>query len=154
MKKATPKVPWIEANQAYLVVEFARLKQRIGSQPAADLEDAIEKARAAMEAPPAIDRLSDLFELSTFEREILLLCAGAEMDSGLASKCGEAQGYPQRVYATFGLAMAMLAEPHWSALTPSRPLRRFRLLEVGDRPGPHFRTPSASTSASCTIWPE
>ncbi len=38
-------------------------------------------------------------------------------------------GCPQRAYATFGLALATLAEPHWSALT-TLPLRRFRLLEV------------------------
>jgi hypothetical protein len=129
MKKA-PKLPWIEANQAYLVIEFAQLRQCLGSKSGETSEEATQKARAGMEAPPAIDRLSELFELSAFEREILLLSAGTEMDSRLAALCGEAQGYPQRLYATFGLAMATLAEPHWSALTPSRPLRRFRLLEV------------------------
>jgi hypothetical protein len=83
-----------------------------------------------MEVPPAIDRLADLFGLTAFERQILLLCAGVEMDSKLATLCGQAQGYPQRTYVTFGLAMATLPEPHWSALTPSRPLRRFRLVTL------------------------
>jgi hypothetical protein len=129
MKKAA-KIPWIEANRAYLVLEFTRLKQQLDSKPEKASGQAIQKARAAMEAPPAIDRLSQLFELSAFERDILLLSAGAEMDSSLAAQCGEAQGHPQRTCATFGIAMAMLAEPHWSALTPARPLRRFRLLEV------------------------
>ncbi len=31
---------------------------------------------------------------------------------------------------TFGLALALLPDPHWDAITPSRPLRRFRMLEV------------------------
>ena len=130
MKKATPKLTWIEANQAYLVVEFARLRQRLGSKSPETSDAALKKARPAMDAPPAINRLAELFELTAFEREILLLAAGTEMDSRLAAQCGEAQGYPQKSYATFGLALATLDEPHWSALTPSRPLRRFRLLEL------------------------
>src|SRR5262249_13181724 len=36
----------------------------------------------------------------------------------------------QKTYATFGLALAVLPGAHWDALTPSRPLRRFRMLEV------------------------
>ena len=130
MKKAMPKLSWIEANQAYLVVEFARLRQRLGSKSPETSDAAIKKARPTMDAPPAINRLTELFELTAFEREILLLAAGTEMDSRLAAQCGEAQGYPQKSYATFGLALATLEDPHWSALTPSRPLRRFRLLEL------------------------
>jgi hypothetical protein len=36
----------------------------------------------------------------------------------------------QRAYPTFGLALAALAGPHWSALQPHAPLRAWRLLEV------------------------
>ena len=79
---------------------------------------------------PRSTAFANSFHLSVFEREVVLLCAGVEMDLRLAARCGAAQGYPQRTYATFGLAPAALAEPHWSALTPSRPLRRFRLVEV------------------------
>ena len=32
--------------------------------------------------------------------------------------------------ADLDFAISALAEPHWSALAPSRPLRRFRLIEV------------------------
>jgi hypothetical protein len=124
------KIGWTEANQNYLVAELARLKQRLRSKQEGDTEDAIQLARIGLDSPPAIDWLSELFGLSPFERELLLLCAGVEMDSELASLCGEARGNPQRPHATFGLALAALREPHWSALTPSRPLRHFRLLEV------------------------
>jgi hypothetical protein len=124
------KVSWSEANQCYLAAEFARLKQCLGSTHEGDTGNAIQMARMELESPPAIDWLLELFGLSPFEREVLLLCAGVEMDSDLASLCGESRGHPQRAYATFGLALAALTEPHWSALTPSRPLRRFRLLEV------------------------
>ena len=33
-------------------------------------------------------------------------------------------------YPTFSLALAALDEPHWSALSPAGPLRRWRLIEL------------------------
>ena len=130
MRKKVTQKTWIEANQAYLVAEFARIKGRLGGAPGDSSDRPIRRARALRDAPPAIDRLSELFGLSAFERQVLLLCAGVEMDSKLAALCGEAQGHPQRPYATFGLAMATFPVPEWNALTPARPLRRFRLVEV------------------------
>ena len=124
------QISWIEANQAYLVGQFTRLKRQLGGPGEGRPTEALQDAGAALEAPPAIDRLCEIFCLSAFEREVLLLCAGVEMDSELAARCGSAQGHTQRTCANFGLAMAALADPHWSALTPSRPLRRFRLVEL------------------------
>jgi len=127
---------WTDANQAYLVAEFALLKLKLGAKPeeqaaqTRQAERVVATARTAMEDPPAIDQLSDLFGLTAFERAVLLLCAGVEMDSRLAAQCGEAHGQTQRPYATFGLALAAFPDAHWSALTPARPLRRFRLVEV------------------------
>lgn len=135
MEAIRPETYWIEANQAYLVAEFARLKGLFDSTSAEGPAREPNDARAALAMPPAVDRLSELFELSAFERDVLLLCAGVEMEAGIAGLCAEALGHSQRTYLTFGLAMAVLPEPHWSALTPSRPLRRFRLVEVGAGPG-------------------
>ena len=84
-----------------------------------------------MPAPPALDTLCALFDLSPFERDVLLLCAGMELDSAFAGLCAAAQGDPQRAYPTFSLALAALPDAHWSALTPMAPLRRWRLVEVG-----------------------
>jgi hypothetical protein len=130
MKRKKEILPWIDANQAYLVAQFDWIRDRLGGQPDELSEKAIPEARAGLKEPPAIERLSELFGLNAFEGQILLLSAGVEMDSRLATLCGEAQGHPQRQYATLGLAMATFPEPLWSALTPSRPLRRFRLVEV------------------------
>jgi AAA+ superfamily predicted ATPase len=125
------KPPWIEANQTHLVAEFSRLKRLLDPTSSEVSAVSLEDARAALEMPPAIERLSVLFELSPFECDVLLLCAGVEMDSKIAALCSNTQGHAQCGYATFGLAMAALPEPHWTALAPIRPLRRSRFVEVG-----------------------
>jgi hypothetical protein len=148
--KPKPKISWTEANQAYLVAEFAWLK---GLLRAGDKRGApsAKKARAAIKPPAAIDRLTELFNLSGFERAVLLLCAGVEMDSELAGLCGEAQGRPPR--ATFGLTMALLPDPHWSALGSARPLRHFRMIELDGGAGLTSAPLHLDERASCIIWP-
>jgi hypothetical protein len=127
---STPQEPsWIEANRAFLAREFQRLKGLFGSAGGSD-EDTPEHPFWSQPAPAAIEHLAQLFGLSDFERHILLLAAGVEMDSALADQCRQVQGHPMRPVVTFGLAMATLGDPHWSALTPGGPLRRFRLLEL------------------------
>ena len=94
-------------------------------QGAGGLINANKEAR-----PAALEVLSGLFGLSPFERGILLLCAGVELDSSFASLCARVQGDPERNYPTFSLALSTLDGSHWSALTPAAPLRRWRLIEV------------------------
>jgi hypothetical protein len=113
---------WIEANRRLLALEFARIRSRLSTGDSREAEAAVAIARDAMPAPATIDVLTDSFGLTVFERDILLLCAGVEMDVGVATQCA-APG------ATFGLALATLADAHWSAITPVGPLRRERLLE-------------------------
>ncbi|MGA2350001.1 MAG: ATP-binding protein [Terracidiphilus sp.] len=124
--------PWQEFNQRKLVQIFAGLRDRLSgenrlhSSHGDSSEDAAEAA--------AIDRLAAIFNLTAFERELLLLVAGVEMDSALADRCAELTGRTgassQHGVVTFSLAMSTLYEPHWSALSASAPLRRYRLLNL------------------------
>jgi hypothetical protein len=124
-------VDWTEVNQRYLAAEFARLKAQLSGEGTAATRQAVDEARAALPAPAAVDQLAATFALSSFERDLLLLCAGVEMDSELAACCAAA-GMAGRPFVTFGLALGTLADPHWSALTPVRPLRLWRLVEIKD----------------------
>jgi hypothetical protein len=127
---------WSEANQRYLAAEFARLKLRLGAE--GDVEAVMGNmytARDALPGPAAIDTVAKLFALSAFERDLLLLVAGVEMDAELARLCAVAQGQSQRPHAAFGVALAALENSHWSALAAMAPLRRWRLLEVDDSAG-------------------
>jgi hypothetical protein len=107
------------------------------AQAAAALADA-EK----MEPPPALVILSQRFGLSRFEQEVLLLCAAVELDTRVAGLCARAQDDPARAYPTFALALALFGDPAWDALSPERPLRYWRLIEI-NQPGAQPLTTSA-----------
>lgn len=79
----------------------------------------------------ALETLCARFGLSSFERTLLLLCVGMEVEPAMASLCAQAQGDARRAYPTFRLALSMCPDAHWSALLPTAALRRWRLIEVG-----------------------
>ncbi|MGD2129310.1 MAG: ATP-binding protein [Lysobacterales bacterium] len=126
---------WVEANQQLLVAEFDRIRARLAGEDDAAAVDSVGALREVMPAPAAIDHLSDSFGLSPFERDIALLCAGVEMNSHIASLCTASPDSAARPHATFGIALAALADPHWSALSPVHPLRRWRMIDVGEDTG-------------------
>jgi hypothetical protein len=141
----TPAPGWIEDNQRHLAASLSRLrgilerrsidkKPEIDSgeaaQEAQDLRDGTGAAANSLPVPSQLEFLCQGFGLSGFERDILLLCAGIELDSTFQSLCATAQGNPNRPYPTFSLALAALPDAHWSALSPSSPLRYWRMIEV------------------------
>ncbi|WP_262700258.1 MULTISPECIES: ATP-binding protein [Streptomyces] len=91
-----------------------------------------EDHEEANPGPAALDALVACFGLSAFERQLVVLAAAAELDPTAAARCAAASGDPARAYPTFSLALAALDEPHWSALTPVSPLRRWRLVDLDD----------------------
>jgi hypothetical protein len=125
-----PGAEWAVANQRVLAAELARISARIAGTEAN--ADALDAARAAMPARAAIDVLADKCGLTDFERDVLLMCAGVEMDSAFAAACAQPGAPGLEGHATFGLALGKLAGAHWSALAPIAPLRALRLVEVRD----------------------
>ena len=105
------------------------------------LESDLEAA-ARVEPPPALLLLAKQLGLNSFEQNILLLCAAMELDTRVAGLCAQAQDNPNRVYPTFALALSLFDDPSWDALSPDRPLRYWRLLEI-NQPGAQPLTTSA-----------
>lgn len=79
----------------------------------------------------ALSLLCARLGLSAFERDVLLLCMAAEFDTGFPALFAQAQHDPARSFPTFALAMALADDPAWEAMSPQRPLRYWRLIEVG-----------------------
>ncbi len=131
---------WQEANQRYLMAALGpirdALERQAGSRPDEEgagsspeaLRSALQEAATALPAPAALQMLTTRFGLSAFERDVLLLCAGVELDAKLAATCRAANGGGS-VRPCFAHAMAAFDDAHWSALTPASPLRRWRLVE-------------------------
>jgi ATP-dependent 26S proteasome regulatory subunit len=148
---------WQQVNQHYLTTALAQIKQRL-EQKVSQIEgkDAVEASPASpggiaplpdlatiaaqSSVPTALEQLCETFNLSTFEQDILLLCAGMELDSRFPALCALAQGDPQKNYPTFSLALSLLPDAHWSALTPNAPLRKWRLIELGSGTGLTLRS--------------
>ncbi|NJL10138.1 MAG: hypothetical protein HC908_08135 [Calothrix sp. SM1_7_51] len=133
---------WQQVNQYYLGTALAKVRKAL-EKHIARLSGKQEEKKisfvdnpnypeiSTIDSPPALQELCSFFGLSDFERDVLLLCAGMELDTGWAALCAASQGEPKRDYPTFSLAMAALDTPCWSALTPSAPLRRWQMIEVG-----------------------
>jgi len=133
MQATINAVPWERQNQEYLAQAFAAVTARLagdpGTQAATPAGELVET-----DSPPAIERLAAIFGLSGFERDLLLLLAGIEMEPELAEKCAQMSGR-QRGRIDFSVALSVLSDAHWSALAPSSPLRKFRLIEVDTAQG-------------------
>jgi hypothetical protein len=84
---------------------------------------------------PALMLLAQRLGLTPFERDLLLLCIGMELDTRLPALCAQAQRDPTKPWPTFALAFAVLDQPSWDALSPERPLRYWRLIDI-HQPGP------------------
>ena len=117
----------LQAGQQALAAHLAVLRRR--------LEGAEATAPDPRETVPTLGRMAQLFGLSRFEAETLLLAAAPDLDGAMPALCAAAQGDPARPWPSFGLALAMLPDPHWSALTPGAPLRRWQLVEVDTQTG-------------------
>ena len=114
-----------------------------GTDAATDTETATTTEPAALRAEadartaahrPALELLAERLGLSPFERDTLLLCAAMELDTRIAGLCARAQQDASRPYPNFALAMSLFDHPSWDALSPERPLRFWRLIEI-NQPG-------------------
>lgn len=141
--KPLEKNNWFEANQRCLMTALAEVRkimENYGTQsknPAKTVEpddgvsQSLEKLAEGMSMPPTLETLCQVFGLSPFERNLLLMCAGMELDSSFASLFAKSRETSCRPYPTFSLAMAVFPGAHWSALIPAGLLRHWRLLEIG-----------------------
>jgi hypothetical protein len=114
---------WSEVCRAALTQEVGRLR--------ALLEGCAPPVLGAPMADSALHQIQVRFGLTDFERDLLVLCAGAEVDGAFAQLCAKKQEDPRATSPTLGLALGVLPAPHWSALSPCGSLRFWRLLEVG-----------------------
>ncbi|NNG00313.1 MAG: ATP-binding protein [Desulfobacteraceae bacterium] len=123
---------WLRLRLMRMADSFGNEKGPSRRKRSKEILRALEAMRTveASEPPPALVILRRRFGLSRFEQEILLLCAAMELDTRTPSLCAAAQDQPNRVYPSFSLALTLFDEPAWDALSPERPLRYWRLIDI------------------------
>lgn len=140
---------WAKHNEQYLAAALGWLRLRLqrqiqrlgqGQVPGARTPDGLHAALAQAEAqmaaaaavdpPPALVMLGQMFGLSEFGRSLLLLCAALELDTQIAPLCAQAQDDASRPYPTYALALALFDQPVWDVVAAEHPLRYWHLIRV------------------------
>ncbi len=139
---------WSEHNNAYLAASLAWLRLKLAMlspgagreagqvagpghvADAGNLELAARhrKKLAATGFRPALEALAQYLGLSAFERDLLLLCAAAELEPALGLLMASAGGFGPR--PNFALALRLFDEASWAALSPHGILRSAGLVQV------------------------
>jgi AAA+ superfamily predicted ATPase len=127
----TPVGNWSDLNRQWLIAAIGALRQRLEARATGGggsaAEDAVEATPAA-DFTPALVHCARIFGLSPFERELLLLVAGLELDEGLRLAVAAASDGAS-AQASFGLSLTLLTQPHSDALSSDAPLRHWRMVE-------------------------
>lgn len=121
---------YLKAAMNWLVLLLEQKAQREGSN-AAELAEAesIMIAAERVEPAPALVRLRQQLKLSQFETNLLLLCVAIELNQNIPQLYGLIQGN-ERNYPTFYLAFIIFEAPSWDIVSPERPLRYWRVIEI------------------------
>ncbi len=82
-----------------------------------------------------LDNLCHLFGLSLFDRQLLLFCAGMELNAEFPLICAELSQQP---FPCLALALSIF-DGHCSALAPQAPLRYFQLIDIKPDNNSFFR---------------
>jgi len=122
---------WLAVLRARMELALARDEAERDAAAARLTEAEIARqGQAGFHDDSALGRLSRGLGLTSFESELLMLCAGVELDPEIARMVGLLRGDPDRVEASFAVALSCLEQTHWSAISPGRPLRYWHCLQL------------------------
>lgn len=123
---------WSIDNQNYLMQGFSRIETLLKAY-----ETTRKTPDSVFPLPPSgldpfssIEQLCHIFGLNEFERDIILLCAGVELNRKWGELIAKIQGDQQAILPTFGLVLSVFPSQHWSAISPLSNLRKWKLIEL------------------------
>ncbi|WP_010584687.1 ATP-binding protein [Schlesneria paludicola] len=137
-----PNLPLPEQDLAFLSAALHCLELRLRklahgeghcelpSDYAGEFKKAQEAFDHARSHRPSFEVMIERLQLTQFEAHLLLLCIVNELSSVISVLCGMV---PHSPGAYVSLAVAKLVFPgefDWAALSPDRPLRRLRLIDI------------------------
>ncbi|EMI22000.1 ATPase, AAA family protein [Rhodopirellula maiorica SM1] len=137
---------WQTVNETYLSRSLDWLRSRLQQLAEADdvssppepqaLASGLSDSNTDLDSDyqPALEVLAGRFQLSEFEKQVLLLSAAMEFDTRIAGLCVAAQGDAAKPYPTASLCFSLFDDGAWDLLSPERPLRHSHLIEIDRHP--------------------
>ena len=123
------RIAWPERNRDWLVRAIGQLRARFEAPAIPAHIDDITDSPDDPDFTPALLHCARAFSLTPFERELLLLVAGLELDPGLRAAV-QARNGGASTRASLALALGWLTQPHWDALSNRGPLRHWLMIEA------------------------
>ena len=125
-------------NRDYLLAYVQYVKALLSTLVSRTEESDISYSKKMIKAPqwlnnetlPALETLSRSFNLTDFEKMILIMCTGAEIDSEFSMIFSKLYKNPNVKFATFDIALRAFPEANWKAILPDSSLRRFQLISL------------------------
>ncbi|OCQ96982.1 ATPase [Nostoc sp. MBR 210] len=122
-------------NYNYLMNELAVVRTLLENNPENQENSPLESSAKNTLTNAALNNLCRIFGLTYFERYILLLCVGMELNPNWGFLCANSLSGVGKSYPNFMLATLVLPQAHWNALTPDAPLRRWQLIQIAEGSG-------------------
>lgn len=125
----------LSLNQQYLSAELENLYLHLLKFINNELKYDKEEEKIRIKEPkgqtfsPALEILCKKFNLSEFEKNILLLTAAVELDSRFFQLIGNINNSGQ---PSFSLAFSLFKNSHWNVLSNFSPLRYWKMIEIGN----------------------
>jgi AAA+ superfamily predicted ATPase len=129
---------WLSENREYLLAYAQYVKALLATLVSRTQESSISYSKNLIKAPewrhnetlPALETVSRSFNLTDFERMILVICTGAEIDSEFSMIFSKLYKNPNVKFPTFDIALRAFPQANWRAILPDSSLRRFQLVSL------------------------
>ena len=148
MTETLTRSEWLAANGEFLAASIAWIRGLLGqhgrarpAEPPGRAGDGLAALAAAVEdsargtPPPALVSLAQRTGLTRFERDILMLCAAAELDPSIRGLYADVHGNGRWPIRRSRWPLCLLPDPSWDVLSPDGVLRYWRLIEVNQPAG-------------------
>ncbi len=135
----TTTTDWYLANYQYLMASVNRVQRHLElyiknkqnqPHPTEEETDSSFPSSSNLTIPFALDILCSQFNLSEFERNILLMCVGIELDPNFHTLITQATDSSPQNYPRLSLALAALPQSNLRILSRQSPLQYWQLIEI------------------------
>lgn len=121
------KLDWYQKNLDFLFLEVGRIRNILEQSISPDKNSSIPVTDYWLDSN--LDILCQKFNVSAFERDILLLCLGIEFLPSIGEFCAKLQGNTEKNYPTLSLAISNLPNSSWQVISPTSSLQKWKLIE-------------------------